>query len=200
MNLYSVFRPCTPLTIEKTIEAATQLEIKTLVHFIIGMPGETIDDIKRTLNYAMDLYDRFGAWPAVQFATPLPGTRLAVDSDEISDVALPVIDDYGPLFQHHPVTAGDGFGPEELRQLKWLFEALLRESEQGRTVYFQPTHRSNDAVGTPGLDLVSDRDADFEDQCAALTTELLGGGRLVEFSGAEPTLCQHLIPLIGHCR
>jgi len=36
---------------------------------------------------------RFGAWPAVQFATPLPGTELARGR------TLPVVSDWGPCFQ-----------------------------------------------------------------------------------------------------
>jgi hypothetical protein len=44
---------------------------------MIGLPGETGAEINETLAFALRLWDEYRAYPAVQFATPLPGTALA---------------------------------------------------------------------------------------------------------------------------
>lgn len=46
------------------------------IHWMVGQPGETVTTVNRTLDLAWRLYERFGATPLVQFATPFPGTRL----------------------------------------------------------------------------------------------------------------------------
>ena len=51
--------------------------VPLLIHYMIGLPGETAEEINQTLELALTLWDDHGAQPAVQFATPLPGTRLA---------------------------------------------------------------------------------------------------------------------------
>jgi len=61
---------------EEAVEAVKQVNgygIESCGFFIIGYPGETTDDIKRTLDYAnsLPLHDRH-----IYVATPYPGTRL----------------------------------------------------------------------------------------------------------------------------
>ncbi len=63
--------------IRAVAENAQEARVPLLVHFMIGLPGETRKDIQGTLEFALDLFERFGALPSVQFATPLPGTRLS---------------------------------------------------------------------------------------------------------------------------
>ena len=71
----------------RAAESAHAAGVPLMVHYIIGMPGESAAEVNGTLAYAMDLYERFGAWPAVQYATPLPGTELARGR------SLPIVDD-----------------------------------------------------------------------------------------------------------
>jgi len=44
--------------------------------YVIGMPGETFDEIKGTVDTALRYYSRFGVWPTLNIAMPLPGTEL----------------------------------------------------------------------------------------------------------------------------
>jgi MoaA/NifB/PqqE/SkfB family radical SAM enzyme len=84
--------------ITRAAESAHAAGVPLMIHFMIGLPGETAQEINGTLSYAMDLWERFGAWPAVQYATPLPGTQLAAGK------LLPVVSDWGPYFQREPFT------------------------------------------------------------------------------------------------
>jgi anaerobic magnesium-protoporphyrin IX monomethyl ester cyclase len=59
--------------IENAVRWAKEIGIETLASFIIGWPGETIDDVEDTLEFAKRLdvdYAQFS------FATPYPGTEL----------------------------------------------------------------------------------------------------------------------------
>ena len=45
--------------------------------FVIGFPGETRRQIRKTIRFALRLYARYNCMPKVGVATPLPGTELA---------------------------------------------------------------------------------------------------------------------------
>ena len=53
-------------TIEKALELAQSAGIPTMVHFIIGNPGETKREINETLEFALQLHENYGAWPSIQ--------------------------------------------------------------------------------------------------------------------------------------
>jgi radical SAM superfamily enzyme YgiQ (UPF0313 family) len=57
----------------RAVEMAKRAGIQTLAHFILGLPGETPDTIRRTIDYAKDIDPD---WAQFYCATPLPGTRL----------------------------------------------------------------------------------------------------------------------------
>jgi len=69
-----------------------------LVHFMIGLPGETRQEINGTLAFALELHEEANVIPSVQFATPLPGTRLGAMAMR-QKRSLPVVSDWGPRFQ-----------------------------------------------------------------------------------------------------
>ena len=117
---------------------AAEAGVEMLVHFMIGLPGETRRDINGTLEFALRLHEETGAWPSVQFATPLPGTRLARMAQEpggellaspgglpagegcdpgatrVKARSLPLIEDYGPYFQQAPSIETTDFTLDEL--------------------------------------------------------------------------------------
>ncbi len=185
--------------IERTVARAAELGIPTLVHFIIGMPGETRTEINETLEYAVRLNQQYGAWPGVQFATPLPGTRLEREAVETGG-PLPEIDDFGPLFQHRPVTRGEDFTPEDLRLFKWTFDQRIAAGHQPTKVIMNVTYRCNNHCGFCAVGNRSTQDGRFEDQRALLLEYRRRGIRLVDFDGGEPTLYAKLVPLIRYAR
>jgi radical SAM superfamily enzyme YgiQ (UPF0313 family) len=44
--------------------------------YVIGMPGETMEDIEGTVQTALMYYWQFGVWPILSIAMPLPGTEM----------------------------------------------------------------------------------------------------------------------------
>jgi anaerobic magnesium-protoporphyrin IX monomethyl ester cyclase len=44
--------------------------------YVIGMPGETMEDIEGTVRTALKYYWKFSVWPILSIAMPLPGTEM----------------------------------------------------------------------------------------------------------------------------
>lgn len=181
--------------VERTVGSAAELGIPTLVHFIIGLPGETGEEINQTLEWALHLHERHGAWPAVQFATPLPGTRLAEAAPP-----LPGGIDFSPRFQHRPSTHGDGFDPEALQRFAWTFHERLRIGREPQKVILNLTYRCNNHCGFCAVGNRGQEDGRVEDQRRILSTYRERGSRQVDFDGGEPTIYPHLVGLIRYAR
>ena len=67
------------LSLEKVAEVAAlckKLNIKAKAGFIMGLPGETIESFKKTLQFAKMLKDTYGIKSAISTATPYKGTKL----------------------------------------------------------------------------------------------------------------------------
>ncbi len=180
--------------IVRAAESARAAGVALMIHYIVGLPGESAAEINETLRFAMDLFDRFGAWPAVQYATPLPGTGLAKGR------ALPVVDDWGPRFQHAPSQPGMAVTPEALALFRWTFEQRLRASEGPQKVIMNVTYVCNNrctfcAVGTrTQVDGHPTRQREHLDRYRAQ------GVTMVDFDGGEPTLNPELVPLVRYAR
>jgi len=63
-------------TVVKTAAICKKFKIKTKAFFVIGFPGETMEDMKRTVNFALMLRRKYGVQSGLLIATPLVGTRL----------------------------------------------------------------------------------------------------------------------------
>ena len=67
------------LNLEYVIEIAKyckELEISAHAFYVIGFPGETINEINDTTNLAFELYRKYNISPYIMVATPLYGTDL----------------------------------------------------------------------------------------------------------------------------
>lgn len=166
--------------------------VPLMIHFMIGLPGETAEEINDTLAFALDLWDRFQAFPALQFATPLPGTDLARGR------ALPVVHDWGPFFQTAPSQPGALVTAETLRRFKHSFDERLNPAR--RTLVLDVTYACNNrcafcAVGAHPLPYPPP--AGLRE---ALASARAAGADAVEFDGGEPTLSPDLVDLVRHAR
>lgn len=180
--------------ISDAAENAHRIGVPLMIHYMIGLPGETAADINGTLAYAMELWDRFAAYPAVQYATPLPGTELAKGR------TLPVVQDWGPYFQTAPSQPGAAVDAATLRQFMQTFQARLDASRGPQKVIMNVTYVCNNhctfcAVGTRTQ--VHGHPPNQRDQ---LLKYRKAGVELVDFDGGEPTVNPELIPLVKYAR
>jgi radical SAM superfamily enzyme YgiQ (UPF0313 family) len=63
--------------IERAVALASKHGIPMGCFFVIGFPGETRKQIRKTMKLAANLYSRYKCMPMLNVATPLPGTELA---------------------------------------------------------------------------------------------------------------------------
>lgn len=179
--------------------------VPVLVHFIIGMPGETRVEINQTLEYAASLAEQYGAEPSVQFATPLPGTRLHVEAERRH---LPVAaSDYGPRFQQQPTivadraaVAGDTLSAAELLTMRESFLRRVNASREPEKIIVNVTYRCNNKCSFCAVGTRDQYDGDLSKQREHLAEWHARGVRLVDFDGGEPTLYEDLIPLVRYAR
>ncbi|MFO0631653.1 MAG: radical SAM protein [Nannocystaceae bacterium] len=180
--------------IERVAASAHRLGLPTLVHFIIGMPGERASEINETLAFALSLFDRFDARPAVQFATPLPGTRLARAS------RLPLVDDWGPRFQTEPTPLHGAVDAATLQRFKTTFEARLRSSTGPQKLILNATYVCNNHCTFCAVGTRTQLDGDPTRQREVLAAHRRRGVELLDIDGGEPTMNPELFALIRYAR
>ncbi len=170
---------------------AQAVGLPMLVHFMIGLPGETKAEINGTLEFALKLHEETGARPSVQFATPLPGTRLAAMGRESARV-LPLISDYGPHFQQKPSMETDAVTLKELERFKWTFDERMRATEGPKKVIMNVTYKCNNRCTFCATGTRTQFDGDYERQREMLVKYRKLGVSLLDFDGGEPTLNPNL--------
>ncbi len=180
--------------IREAAQSAHEAGVPLMIHFMLGLPGETAEEMNDTLAFAMELWDRYRARPAVQFATPLPGTELARDR------LLPVVEDWGPHFQTAPSQPGAAVDAETLRRFKWTFDERLAHSDGAKKVIMNVTYVCNNhctfcAVGTRTQ--VHGHPTRQREHLERFRAE---GVELVDFDGGEPTLNPELVDLVRYAR
>lgn len=63
-------------TVEPVMKACKEVGLPLSAFFVLGLPGETAEEIRANVEYAIDKYERFDVYPTFSIANPLPGTEL----------------------------------------------------------------------------------------------------------------------------
>jgi organic radical activating enzyme len=181
--------------IERVARGARERRLPLLVHFMIGLPGETRAEMNQTLELAARLSERFGAEASLQYATPLPGTALAR-----SLVHLPVVEDWGPHFQQRPSPTSTEASPEDLVRFKRAFADRLALGRRPRRVLLQTTFECNNRCAFCTTGTREQRPGDLARHLALLAEARQNGARELWLDGGEPTLFPALFTLIREAR
>jgi MoaA/NifB/PqqE/SkfB family radical SAM enzyme len=173
--------------------------VPMLVHFMIGLPGESKREINGTLEFALKLHEDTGAWPSIQFATPLPGTRLAAMAAERGRV-LPLIEDFGPCFQQRPSIQTEAVTLDELTRFKWTFDRRLEATQGPKKVIMNVTYKCNNRCTFCATGTRDQFDGNIDRQRELLVKYRKAGVTLLDLDGGEPTLNPNLFKLIAFAR
>lgn len=65
-----------------TAKLCNNYNLPCIVFFVLGFPGETVDNILDTLQFAKTLTDKYNTINMLYVANPLPGTKLNIESKE----------------------------------------------------------------------------------------------------------------------
>jgi MoaA/NifB/PqqE/SkfB family radical SAM enzyme len=187
--------------IEDAARRAHAAGVPLLIHYMIGLPGETAEQINDTLSFALHLWDEYEAWPAVQYATPLPGTELADQVEARTGRKLPLLQDWGPYFQTAPsYPAGEGVDAPTLEKFMWTFQQRLDASQGPKKLIMNVTYVCNNHCTFCAVGTRTQLDGHPTRQREKLLEYRKQGVVMVDFDGGEPTLNPELIPLIKSAR
>ncbi len=182
--------------IVSTAKSAHEAGVQSMVHYIIGMPGETKADINGTLLFALDLYEKYRAEPSVQYATPLPGTRLEREAIQRGATGLPIVRDFGPHFQAKPSLASREFDLAELARFRGSFDARLSALRAPPQVLVNLTSSSNERSPFSEAVAPTQQDLSADEQLRRLAAARKRGATSLSIAGGEPTLSRELLPFI----
>ena len=62
--------------VKKLIKFCQKAKLRLTAFYVIGLPGETKDNIMDTITFALDQWDRYGVLPCINIVKALPGTEL----------------------------------------------------------------------------------------------------------------------------
>lgn len=95
--------------------------------FILGLPWEGIEEVRKTISFAVYLYSEYGVRILLQWYCQIPGSRLWESARKIGRVTEAMYDDYGFFRNLYLWSTTTTLSPKELwsivdmiQQLQWL--------------------------------------------------------------------------------
>ncbi len=102
--------------------------ISALASFIIGLPGETEETLRRTVAFANELRDEFGSLYGFHILAPFPGTELR---NRAAEYGLEILtDDWERYDANHVVCRPDGASVEAIQAVSDEYEDTVRRYMQ----------------------------------------------------------------------
>jgi MoaA/NifB/PqqE/SkfB family radical SAM enzyme len=177
-----------------------ELGVPLMIHYIIGFPWETPEHVTATLEMAWELYDRHGAWPSMQFATPIRGTELhqqCVDLGLVPPEGVDLKD--GALFQHRPCYDPPNCPPGYVASARAAFDMKIA-ARQARKLIMNITYKcANRCVFCATGDRVSAA-MEWDKIEEILRQHRAEGTDQLDIDGGEPTMHPRLIDAIQLAR
>ena len=186
--------------IERVAGWCQGLGVPLMTHYIIGFPWETPAHITATLEMAWRLYDRYEAWPSVQFATPIRGTALHEQCVDLGLIPAEGVDlKDGALFQHRPCYDPPHCPPGYVAKARAAFDMKIA-ARHARKLIMNITYKcANRCVFCATGDRVSAA-LSWEKIDAILRQHREEGTDQLDIDGGEPTLHPRLIDAIRLAR
>ncbi len=97
--------------------------ISALASFIIGLPGETEETLRKTVEFADSLHEEFGSLYGFHILAPFPGTEVR---ERAADYGLEILSsDWTKYDANHVVTRTPGAAPDVIQQVSDEYEATI---------------------------------------------------------------------------
>lgn len=106
----------------KAVAISRELQLDTVCSLMIGLPGETIEDIQQSIELAIRLQKEYEVQALFGIATPLPGTYMYNHADELGMTFISK--DWDDYNFYNPVFTTPYLAAQEARNLH--YEAMTR--------------------------------------------------------------------------
>lgn len=187
-----------PFCIQDVARWCREIELPLLIHYIIGFPGETAEQINDTLADALEMNRGYGAGISLQYATPLPGTELHAQCEKNGLLPHHEIRDFSEWFTKEPMI-NNGLGLETLKLFKENFELRLKTKDAKKIIVNMTYQCNNHCV----FCATGDRPpihSNTEKVKRRIKEAYENGVRLLDLDGGEPTLHPDLLDVIRFAR
>jgi MoaA/NifB/PqqE/SkfB family radical SAM enzyme len=187
-------------SIHRVAAWSAELGVPLMIHYIIGFPWETPAHINATLEMAWQLYEQHGAWPSMQFATPIKGTALHEQCVGLGLIPPDGIDlKDGALFQHRPCFDPPGCPPGHVAKARAAFDMKV-SARHARKLIMNITYKcANRCVFCATGDRLSAA-LGWEKIDAILRQHRDEGTDQLDIDGGEPTTHPRLLDAVGLAR
>jgi hypothetical protein len=97
--------------------------ICALASFIVGLPGETEETLRKTVEFANELHQEFGSLYGFHILAPFPGTEVR---ERASEYGLEILtDDWTKYDANHVVTRTKGASPTVIQKVADEYEDTM---------------------------------------------------------------------------
>ena len=132
-------------SVARAAEACHSLGLKARAGFIMGLPGETLDDMQMTVDFARRLKRRYGIRGHLSIATPLYATRLHETCAERGYLRQPMTpDNVARSFTQGGMIETENWSIADLRRMR---DAFHRQTGWGRRTLQRLRRRLKGANG-----------------------------------------------------
>jgi radical SAM superfamily enzyme YgiQ (UPF0313 family) len=99
--------------VKEAMRMTQQVGISALASFIIGLPGETLETLRRTVEFADELHAEFGSLYGFHILAPFPGTEVR---ERAAHYGLEILsDDWRSYDANHVVSRTPGATPDAIQ-------------------------------------------------------------------------------------
>ena len=97
--------------------------ISALASFIIGLPGETAETLRKTVAFAKELHEEFGSLYGFHILAPFPGSEVR---ERAADFGLEILsNDWTKYDANHVVSRTEGVPPELIQEVADSYERTM---------------------------------------------------------------------------
>jgi len=181
--------------VERVAAWCRRLGFPLSIHYVVGMPDETLGSVNRTLLHALQMKEKFGAAPLLQNFVPIPGSALHRDCARRGLLEHFDAENLSRHFQGDPAVETPAFSRRQISRMTQLFSRRLESSALQKVIINLTYHCSNRcrfcAVGGR-----KKTHGDFKRYCGLLREYRKRGVEALDLDGGEPTLYPQLFALV----
>jgi MoaA/NifB/PqqE/SkfB family radical SAM enzyme len=168
-------------------------------HYLVGIPGETEEELLLTLQTAINLYEKYNVEALIQSAIPLPGTQLHQGC--LNSGRLKEIDDYYAAFgQVGAVDITDYSNEFQKQAVAMSQKRLSSASKENKKLIVNLTYKCNNRCYFCAVGDRERQDADKADVIREIRNYREQGYELLDLDGGEPTLHEGLLEIAFEAR
>ena len=135
--LKTIKKGTTPEILRRATQLATEAGVNVFNSFIFGLPGETPETARQSLDFAKELDDKYGAKYGFHILSPLPGTELY---EKPREYGLRILSrNWAKYDANRPITETEGMSAELVRRfvgeydkaIEYAIDDIRRRAEEG---------------------------------------------------------------------